>query len=175
MEYQIALSIFSPMATSKYPVQRWKDYIWSIYVLVGDHWRTHLFDDPVIISNRRASYGLSIRENIVEMEKGRGTMPRSVRVVRAGRKYEGGPSRLFRHLCRMVTRICVPVLQVLRQVHLDVPVKKCTYLWLHLASTVSPADRPMVPPLLSRHTLSIHCPTVYKVWCVRVPWKWYKI
>ena len=94
------------------------------------------------------------------MEKGRGTMPRSVRVVRAGRKYEGGPSRLFRHLCRMVTRICVPVLQVQRQVHLDVPVKKCTYLWLHLASTVSPADRPMVPPLLSRHTLSIHCPTL---------------
>ena len=50
----------------------------------------HLFE-AVIISNRTASYGLSIRGNIVEMEKGRGTMRRSMSCA-GGAKIRGAPA-----------------------------------------------------------------------------------
>ena len=57
----------------------------------GGSLTAHL-SEAVIISNRTESYGLSIRGNIVEMEKGRGTMRRSMSC--AGRKYEG-PQQAF--------------------------------------------------------------------------------
>ena len=79
-----------------------------------------------------------------------------------GAKIRGGPQQAFptpvshgnSYMCTCTTGIETGTLAC---------TCKEAYPWLHLAITVSPADRPMVPPLLSRHTLSIQCPKVYKV------------
>ena len=58
----------------------------------GGSLTAHL-SEAVIISNRTESYGLSIRGNIVEMEKGRGTMRRSMSCAGGGgAKIRGAPA-----------------------------------------------------------------------------------